>query len=245
MSGGDFYVGYHAEAPPRLARITRRAAAALLAIAATIAVTAALTQGPFAPAAFEYGVTRTLEGTLWERPYPTLVVAGERGPVTYLLVDRGKHGAQARVAGLHGRRVRVAASAAFRDTGRLLQLEGDPAPLGDATAPAPGLVSLGRRRAVGEIVDGKCHLGVMVPGEGVTHRGCARRCLAGGAPPLLLTREPDGRRAAFLLVTPDGRTPGRELLPLVARPVAVHGQAYRSGDLLLLVVEPSTWESVP
>ncbi len=68
-------------------------------------------------------------------------------------------------------------------------------------------MDLGAVTLTGEIVDTKCHLGVMNPGEGKVHRDCAVRCISGGAPPvsgadqegdtrLLLLTGADGRRCA-------------------------------------------------
>ena len=56
-------------------------------------------------------------------------------------------------------------------------------------AKAPQVISLGQGTFVGELVDTKCFLGVMRPATGKVHRGCAIRCLNGGAPPGLLVRD--------------------------------------------------------
>ena len=45
---------------------------------------------------------------------------------------------------------------------------------------------LDQRTLRGEIVDGKCWMGVMNPGEGQVHRDCADRCLRGGLPPMFV-----------------------------------------------------------
>ena len=54
---------------------------------------------------------------------------------------------------------------------------------------------------VGELVDTKCFLGVMRPATGKVHRGCAVRCLSGGAPPALLVRDEQGNGVALLLAS--------------------------------------------
>jgi hypothetical protein len=56
----------------------------------------------------------------------------------------------------------------------------------------------------GEIVDSKCFLGVMVPGDGKTHKDCASLCLRGGIPPALVVRDREGRSALLLLVSESG-----------------------------------------
>ena len=104
-------------------------------------------------------------------------------------------------------------------------------------APAPALAeervaALGRRTLRGEIVDSKCFLGVMKPGTGKLHRACAVRCLSGGIPPALRTAD-----GLVLLLRADGRVPGREILPFVARSVTVTGALERHGDRLVLRME--------
>ena len=50
-------------------------------------------------------------------------------------------------------------------------------------------------------MDTKCFLGVMRPATGKVHRGCAVRCLSGGAPPALLVRDEQGNGVALLLAS--------------------------------------------
>lgn len=57
--------------------------------------------------------------------------------------------------------------------------------------------SLGEFTLQGEIVDSKCYLGVMRPGNTKTHRACAVRCIAGGVPPVLLVRDAQGDAMYF------------------------------------------------
>jgi hypothetical protein len=61
----------------------------------------------------------------------------------------------------------------------------------------------------GEIVDSKCFLGVMNPGEGTVHCDCARVCLRGGIPPMLLIRGARAEEALVLLVDAAGAPVGR------------------------------------
>jgi hypothetical protein len=102
----------------------------------------------------------------------------------------------------------------------------------------------------GEIVDSKCHLGVMVPGEGKTHKDCASLCLRGGIPPALLVRDREGRSALLLLLTPAGDPVGPEaLLRLAGEPVEVTGAIVRAvtpraaspAGWPALRTDPSTW----
>jgi hypothetical protein len=107
----------------------------------------------------------------------------------------------------------------------------------DAPArPAPAGRVLGPVRWRGEIADGKCYLGVMVPGEGKTHRDCAARCLSGGTPPLFVLADGRGGAAAVLLAAVDDGPLGDRLAPFAGAPVWVSGTLEAYGDLLVLRV---------
>jgi hypothetical protein len=101
-------------------------------------------------------------------------------------------------------------------------------------------VVLGSVSLTGEIVDTKCHFGVMNPGSGKVHRDCAVRCISGGIPPGLLIRDRDGKLRTVLLAGADGRELHREILDYVAQPVRVHGTLVRSAGFLTLHADPST-----
>jgi hypothetical protein len=97
---------------------------------------------------------------------------------------------------------------------------------------------LGRFTLHGEIVDSKCYLGVMRPGDGAVHRGCATRCLSGGAPPLLIVHDSTGPAGFILLTGPDGGPlPKERLLKLVGTPVVVTGYVLREGEMLVVRAE--------
>jgi len=248
----EFFVGYGATVPPGTARIARRAIVLLLLLAVATPLLLVLARTPLAPATFEYGVTRRFRGTLHAAPVPTLVVArqgadggdagGDTATTSLLLVAPGKHGAQSLLQPHDGARVELSGSLVYRGGHAMIEVEpGSIVTLASpqAAATAGAVTDLGPVRLRGEIVDTKCHLGVMNPGDGKTHRGCAARCINGGIPPALRVRDAAGREALYLLVGPQGEPIGRELLALVAEPVEVAGRAERRDDLLVLYAAPS------
>jgi hypothetical protein len=167
--------------------------------------------------------------------------SGKSDPQTLLLVETGKFGGGRRAAPFDGRTVRVSGWLIERDGRKMIELEpGDAA----ITELAPGQGTLPARRALGtatlrgEIVDSKCFLGVMKPGEGKTHKECATLCVAGGIPPMLVTRDAAGARSYYLLVGPDGNGLDAWVLPYIADPVEVFGRLEEYGDLKLLSVDP-------
>jgi hypothetical protein len=222
-----------------LARHTWRATVTLALLASGTMVMLALAQPPFAPATFEYGHPRPVVGRLSAFPYPTLVVTEGTRVSRYLLAAVGKHGAAALARPLDGSTVRVLGSLIRRGNRSMLEVAGIQPSESDSPGTAPAQTDLGRFTLTGEIVDAKCWLGVMNPGEGKTHLGCAVRCLSGGLPPLLVVRDSSGDERHLVLTDISGGPMPRSILPRVGRPVSVFGTVIREGDLLFLRAEPS------
>jgi hypothetical protein len=226
----EFYIGYERLMPPQMARLVRRAAVALLVLAFAVPLLLVVFQGRFAAARFEYGQVRTVEGRITERPYPALDVAAASAgtPEFYWLVGPGKHGAAALVRGLEGRTVRVRGTLIERDGVSMLQIEpGAVEATGEHDPPkASALVRTRTLTVTGELVDSKCHLGVMKPGEGPLHRDCAVRCLLGAVPPMIAVR---GQRVRLALVDERIRPFFSDFSSLAGRPIRIRGTEIRQG----------------
>jgi hypothetical protein len=231
----DFYVGYQTQAPPGVRRTVRVVVGALAASLGVLLGCALFAQPPFSDARFEYGESHDYEGTLVEWPYPMLVTLD--GP--YLLVSEGKFGMTSEVAGGSGRFARVRGTLIQRGPARMLQVRSHSLRSEKGAEPRPPrLIDLGSVTLTGEIVDTKCHLGVMKPGEGKVHRECATRCISGGVPPGFLVRDAAGETRLLLLTGSDGRALNRELLDFVAEPITIPGQLVRQGPTFILRAEP-------
>jgi hypothetical protein len=246
----EFYVGYLPKSPTALARFVRKVIVALGFLAVTVALVLVVGQMPFANSAFEYGKLRSLEGVVVSRPFPTLLVArpGETGQQDkysrYLLVAPGKHGADDLVAGFDGKRVRLKGQLIYREGGTMVEITPGSITVVD-TAPADQETTrdLGAVSVTGEIVDSKCYLGAMNPGQGKVHRDCAARCLSGGIPPIFVTT--DGYEQ-FLLIGLDGRALGRDVLrEFIAEPIQIQGELLKTGSTQLLKVDPSALHHTP
>src|SRR5437016_14543374 len=98
-----------------------------------------------------------------------------------------------------------------------------------APVAVPQMLGLGKQTLVGEIVDSKCFLGVMNPGQLTPHRACAIRCISGGVPPVLLGRPEDGSAVYVLLVSADGKPVNKQVLNMVAEPLEITGDVERQG----------------
>jgi hypothetical protein len=248
----SFYIGWEASMPDASRRFVRRVVVAAFAGAIAIATAIAALQAPFDAGVFEYGDEREFIGVLRETPAPQLLVSGPActefctARSSWLLAHYGtKRGAADLVRGLDGRRVRLRGVLVYRGEQTLLDVvPGSIEAIGaaDARAASPIVADLGEQTLRGEIVDAKCHFGVMRPGTGKTHRACAARCISSGSPPMLWVRDAaHGRDLHLLLVGRDGRALGRELLPWVAEPVEVTGRVVRHENLLVLEAEPTAY----
>ena len=240
-SRDEFYVGYLPTSPPALERFLRLVVLGLLLGGTALAIGLALAQRHPAPATFEYGTVRRLIGVIREHPYPLLLVErpgqGAAPVSTYLLAGYTKHGAGPLVAGLDGRQVELDGTLIFRAEGTMVEIRHPPVALGAPVTLPPELESeLGPVTLTGEIVDSKCHLGAMNPGGGATHRECAIRCLRGGLPPVLATRDRSGVGIDVVLASAEGTPLGVSVLDHVAIPVQVTGRLRRIGTLYVIGV---------
>jgi hypothetical protein len=245
----DFYVGYLPKTPAALASFVRKVIAGLGLLVVATALVLVLGQIPFANSAFEYGQPRSFEGIIVTRPFPTLLVArpGETGQQDkysrYLLVAPGKHGADGLVAGFDGQRVRLQGQLIYREGGTMVEVTpGSITVLNAAPEDQETTRDLGAVTLSGEIVDSKCYLGVMNPGQGKVHRDCAARCLSGGIPPIFVTTY--GQK--LLLVGLDGHALGHDALrEFVAEPIQIQGELLQTGSTPLLKFDPRTLRHTP
>ena len=246
----DFYVGYLPKAPTALARFVRKIIIVLGLLAVTAALLLVVGQMQFANSAFEYGKLSSFEGIVVTRPFPTLLVTrpGQVGQEDkysrYLLVAPGKHGADDLVAGFDGKQVRLRGQLIYREGGTMVEITpGSMAVIDNAPAVHATTRDLGTVTVTGEIVDSKCYLGVMNPGQGKVHRDCAARCLSGGIPPIFVTT--DGQEQ-LLLVGLDGRALGRDVLrDFIAEPIQIQGELLETGSTQLLKVDPNALRHTP
>ena len=196
-------------------------------------------QKPFLPSMCEFDQIKSFEGVVIEKPYPLLAVKrpyanGDRYTL-YYLVGEGKHGAQDLVRGLDKENIALRGSLIYLDGQNMIEvIKGSiKVQAGHASVPLY-LEDLGETTAVGEIVDSKCYLGAMNPGDSHIHRSCAIRCISGGIPPLFVIHNREGRRVYMLLEGADGRSVNKEVLDWIAQPVEITGKLSRYGNLLIL-----------
>ena len=236
-----FFVGY-LEMPTSLARFLKPRILGLLAAAALLGALLAAPQRPFGPGRFDFGHSRRFTGVVVLEGYPSLLLeqpqAAPGQPVRsrFLLVGEGKHGAGPRFQAMAGQRVQFLGTLIQRDGLSMIEVVADTLEvLGQGPGPRAA-TCLGSFTLRGEIVDSKCFLGVMKPGNLKPHKACAIRCISGGVPPVLVVRDGQGRALYLVLEGAAGQALNEEVLPFVAEPVELTGSLERREDLWVLRV---------
>ena len=246
----EFYIGWEAKAAPGIGKAVRRVVVVLLLVASFVPVLLAVSQRMIGQSVFEWGNHKSFSGILQTTPYPHLLVP-RPGNVcsqpqfsTYHLVAPWKFGLKSDgIAALDGKSVTLKGTLIYRGNQTIIEVQPGTIQATNIanTAALPQTIALGKQTLIGEIVDTKCFLGVMNPGQLTPHRACAIRCISGGVPPVLLVRQQNGPAIYLLLVSADGKPVNKQVLDMVAEPVEITGEVERQGELLILRADPATY----
>lgn len=212
---------------------------------AGLVVTLWFGQKTFPKSVFEFGTIKEFEGTIQARPIPFLLIETaeknnglplfERVP----LVAEGKHEFDAK--SLDGQRVKLKGTLIYRDDLRMIEVVRNSVETSNANA-NPIIEkgeSLGKFTLKGEIVDSKCYLGVMNPGQSKPHRDCAVACLRGGIPPLFVVKDSAGNLSELWLLSEKNEPVNKEILDYVAEPIEVSGEVSRIDNQLFFKINPA------
>jgi hypothetical protein len=250
----DFFIGYNWPLSAATSRFVTRVGVGLAVGALGLAGALAVGHRQLEGGNFEFGRVTEHAGTLVEHPVPMLRPLDGRGKWP-LLVAIGKHGAHEVVRARDGAEVVVRGTRIVRGDREMLELAslsgaglksrphaGRTDVQASSTVVRAGLQSGPPSTTItvtGEIVDSKCFLGVMVPGEGITHRQCAALCLRGGIPAALNVEQPDGTSAVYLIAC-SAATRDRSVA-WAGETVEMTGTVMRQGGWLVLTTEPGAW----
>jgi len=250
----EFYIGWEARAAPGFGKVARRIVIGLLLLALLVSIVLAISQQLIGVSVFEWGTLKKISGILKIQPYPHLLVprpgttGAQPGFSTYYLVAPFKFGLdREKLSALDGKYVSLQGTLIYRGNQTMVEALPDSIKVVNEPSPFPTgtkTIALGRQTLIGEIVDSKCFLGVMNPGQLIPHRACAIRCISGGVPPVLLVRQKNGPAIYLLLVSADGKPVNQQVLDMVAEPVQITGEVERQGELLILRADPSTYRRV-
>lgn len=233
----EIYVGY-LPVPPGQRRFLWRLVPVILWTLCGATILWALSQPRPGRGVWVDGHIRVFRGTVLAKPYPVLFAddAGDGVPGALLLVEVGKHGG-GRAVPLDGKRVAISGWMLLRDGRRMIEMEPGDGALrveGEGAGPVvttPGGPDAGRPVTLrGEIVDSKCFLGAMKPGDGKTHKACATLCITGGIPPMLVVPREGGEASDYyLLADPGGGPLDVAAYDRIGEPVEVRGRLVQWG----------------
>jgi hypothetical protein len=248
----EFYIGWQSKAAPGIGKTVRKAVIVLISVALLGSAVLAVSQRMIGASVFEWGTQKNFSGILQIEPYPHLLVPrpgkveGSPQFSTYYLVAPWKFGLDRdAIASFAGKTVTLKGTLIYRGSQTMIETRPEwiqAANKASAASAPPHTVALGKLTLVGEIVDSKCFLGVMNPGQLAPHRACAIRCISGGCPPVLLVRQKDGPPLYLLLVSVDGKPVNKQVLDVVAEPLEITGEVERAGELLILRADPVTYK---
>ena len=236
----DFYVGY-LPVPKKDRRFLLKAIpAGLIGVAGAGAFigTRADSEGG---GQWETGTPVTLKGRIGFHPYPVLWVNG----IGHVIAGIGKKSADSYCAAFEGQSVEVTGVRIVRNDCFMLGVaEADIKAIQEVTSPIPKNGPSKDVSIAGEVLDAQCFMGIMNPGYGRTHRGCATQCIRGGQPVFFSMglRRGDASTGpqtcggnGYLLANAAGGKINDEILGHVAVPVTIDAKLEKIGNLYRLV----------
>lgn len=237
-----FFIGWEATPAASISAFTKKVTILFAVVGLAIAGVVTALQQTVTSGTFDYGNVQEFSGVLVKNPVPMLITKdGSDGERIYYLVAPFKNGFPADVAETnHLQQVTLKGTFIGDELDLMIEVaHGSVSPAG-GTAIAPAESEGVAVTLCGEIVDAKCHLGVMNPGRFKPHRACAIQCISGGIPPILVAKTADGQLAHYLLVGADGSAINAAVIDYVAEPVEVTGTLKTVGGRLVLFASPAS-----
>ena len=207
----------------------------LLGLVLGSAAAAALGQRDPGPGVWDTSNTSTITGTIVADPYPMLMP--EDGSAGVLLVGVGKVGPPQVASDLAGMHARVTGYPLEREGMRMLEVQSAESIDRASVLDRQRAREIGRYDIETEILDAKCFIGAMKPGDGLGHKACATLCIAGGIPPMARWVDSAGRTHYALLTDASGGPLPSGFHAQIGEPVSVAGDLNSRHGWLWLAVE--------
>lgn len=256
-----FYIGWQSKADDDYRKFVPMIVATLLAVCCIIAYLLVTNQRRFSSGVYERNHETEVEGILQLKPFSAIKtfygkdIYGNPVVKTIPLLNFGKAGADPILQTISSEHkddlsnlwVKVKGKLEYNHGAALIELSEKEKSIQNVSpiskeqkvliAPSANQ-DLGSVTLHGQIVDPKCYLGVMKPGEGKPHSDCAIRCIAGGIQPMFLIRNKNGEETYFILRGENGEPINDKILCDIGFPVEVSGKLSRVDDWLVLNVNP-------
>lgn len=235
----EFYVGWQDGVPIKTRSFLKKMVIATFIIVPILAIVAVASQRQFNDHKFELGKVKEFSGIYYDKPLPMLKVeTGDlpEGTNEYaLLVGFGKFGAEGIIekikekhGEIDGERVQLRGTLIYGADKAMIELTEREGSL-QKVLERPHMTHKPDRVSnpislTGEVLDSKCYLGAMKPGEGKIHRSCAALCLSGGVPALFKMINEEGKADYYVLLGSDGKSINQHLIPYVSKNISIMGQ---------------------
>lgn len=242
----EFYIGWQDKAPESYGKKVKQTILLLLILIPIVAILLVGSQKPFVTSTYEIAKLRTLEGILIKEPIPCLriptgIAGGVQQYQRVLLVGFGKKAATPTLDEIEKMQGQSLSNKGVKLEGKLIYFDGNLAmELSKGVAAFKGFMdienpssitqNLGEATLRGEILDPKCYLGVMRPGQGKPHRSCAIRCIEGGIPPFFKVITKNDTRQYFFLLDQNGKLINEKVAKYVADEVQICGTVEQWDD---------------
>ncbi len=250
----DFFVGWLGVLPQSYKPVIRKFVPSFFLVGLLAITLISFNSKKIRMSSYNYDQVAEYQGELRASPFPMLRTLqrdeyGNPQVVLYPLVKEGKHGVDADLARLFkGRESQSVAGATIK--GRIISRDGQVAMelagvddniiLSDEMPAIPLLDFTVRNDTIltGQIIDPKCYLGVMNPGEGKPHRECAINCIRGGIPPAFIT-EDSPEKKYYILVGEEGQKINQHVLFAVGEPVQLSGKVLKIDNWNMVYLNPA------
>jgi len=238
----EFYIGWQSSMTEKMKRSVIKFIFPAVLSGFLLVFVFSFAQLHIAQSLFDYDHPKTFSGIVSVYPFPHIRVANKRdifgNPVYFIypLVNANKFGATeiinqwCKEHHTENCTATITGSVIQRDETFAIELSEGIGSLkkGEdvATIPASSLLPVDTT-LIGEIIDPKCYLGAMNPGEGKPHRSCAIRCISGGIMPVLTWNDHSGKKYYAVITGKNGKPVNQEILFAVAEPVTIKGKLYK------------------
>jgi nitrite reductase/ring-hydroxylating ferredoxin subunit len=246
----SFYIGWQAKMDKPSIKAMKLFVFPSVIIGLIFLLSFTLTQNKIAVVSYSDNA-RGFTGTVSNFPFPNLSIVskdvfGNPSFEVYPLINANKFGADDLIAKWCGKQDKclatISAYILTRENTRALTLddgfESFSKDQGSGTPLSPNIELVDKDKIIrGEIIDPKCYLGAMNPGEGKPHRSCAIRCISGGIMPMITYKE-NGEKKYAVLLGEQGEKINEAVLDYVAEPVSIKGKLYKYGNWSIYYINP-------
>ena len=246
----EFFIGWLGKIPPSYKSVLNKFVSSLFLLALLVLTIVSSSYNKIRTV--NYNDSSTYKGELISKPFPMLRtiskdINGNPVIISYPLVNEGKCGLTKEVENLlkkYNAKMRIGVSIKShiisRDGQVAMEIDGlENLKITKLNSEIPPLLLTTKKDTIlnGQIIDPKCYLGVMNPGEGKVHRSCAINCIRGGIMPAFVTENSKNKKY-YIVLGENGEPINEEVLFAVAEPVQLKGKIQKIDNWNIIYINP-------